>query len=80
MASLQTALECYRAGNWKEALKVASYFRIGVTRQQRAVLRMGYECLVWPSAYAQMGVNEVQALEQAKALFISMFVQERSTA
>lgn len=44
-------------GDYKKALLGAKDFRIGVTREQRSVMRRAYEAMVHPEFYRQIGKN-----------------------
>lgn len=67
------AVEAFNAGDIKLALKLASGFRIGVSRQQNAVLKRGYECLVWPDQYRQLKKDPEACIEAAKQVFKEVF-------
>lgn len=64
----------YLNGEVRAALRIVSNFRIGLTKQDRVILKTGYECLVWPGFYSKVGVNEDQATESAKKLFKRLFI------
>lgn len=55
-------------GDKKNALKMASDFRGGVTPDQRRVLKTGYECINFPEMYRQMKVDPEKAIDAAWTL------------
>jgi len=65
----QQAVEKYKTGDLKGALKLASSFRIGVTREEHKVLKRGYECLSYPTLYEQMGIAPQEATRAAARVF-----------
>lgn len=71
------AVEAFKKQDFKKALKLASSFRIGITRQQSAVLKRGYECLVWPSQYLQLKKDPDLCVEEAKVLFSNLWIKEQ---
>jgi len=44
-------------GNIKAALRIAKEFRLGITPDDRKHMQYGYECMVHPEFYAQLGRN-----------------------
>lgn len=51
----QQAKELFESGDLKGALRLVKGFRIGLTPSQRSALSVGYECLVHPNFYVQLG-------------------------
>jgi hypothetical protein len=49
--------------NYKAALCGAKDFRIGVSDEQRSVMRRGYECMVHAEFYLQIGIDPEKAIE-----------------
>lgn len=45
------------AGNYKEALRIAKGFRLGITVEERTLMTRAYECIVHPDFYRQIGVD-----------------------
>lgn len=44
-------------GNFKEALRIAKDFRLGITKSDSDAMKMGYECIVHPRFYQQLGMD-----------------------
>ena len=65
--------EAVKAGEWKKALQLAKDFRIHITAEQREVMCRGYECIVHPNFYRQIGVDVdmavIKGIEVVKALY-----------
>lgn len=53
---------------WKEALREAKDFRIGVTKEQRSTMARAYECIVHPAFYESIGKNLSECIETGKAV------------
>lgn len=45
------------SGNFKEALRIAKDFRLGITKSDSDAMKMGYECIVHPHFYQQLGID-----------------------
>jgi len=69
------AVQAFKAGKIKEALRVVKDFRIGMTQQERAILSLGYECIVHPTFYKSIGKAIPDCIEAAQKLFTLKFVQ-----
>jgi hypothetical protein len=57
-------------GEYKKALSGAKDFRIGVTREQRSVMRRAYECMVHPEFYRQIGKNLDECIQAGIAVLL----------
>lgn len=58
--------EAVKAGEWKNALKIAKGFRINVTKKQRDVMTRAYECMIYPDFYRQLGTDIAGAIAKGK--------------
>lgn len=65
MASRKEALQYYKQGDYRKALKIAKNFTINVTEAERRLMTMGYECYVNPVFYRQLGYDVEYAKETA---------------
>ena len=65
----QEAKNLYLAGDVKGALKIASTFKIGITREEAKALKSGYEAIVHPAFYLQLGKDLNQMTAKAKEVF-----------
>jgi hypothetical protein len=64
------ALALFKAGKIKEALRIFSTFKIGLTKQDREVLKTAYECLSGKASfYKSIGIDTEQVVKSAE-LFI----------
>lgn len=45
------------AGNYKEALRIAKDFRLGITKEQSDKMKLAYECMVHGRFYKQLGYD-----------------------
>ena len=53
----QTVRNLIAAGDYRAALRGAKDFHIGVSKEQRSVMRRAYEAIVHPDFYRQIGKN-----------------------
>ena len=49
-------------GRYKEALRIAKEFRYGISKEDSDNMKRGYECIVHPRFYKQLGVNTEQIM------------------
>ena len=42
-------------GRYKEALRIAKDFHLGISKEDSDIMKRGYECMVWPDFYRQIG-------------------------
>ena len=54
--------------NFKAALRGAKDFRIGVSPEQRSVMRRAYESIIHPSFYEQIGIDTENAIKEGIAV------------
>ena len=59
------AFQALEAGDVKEALRIFSTFKFGLTAEQRKAIKVGYECIVHPKFYQQLKVDTAKAIENA---------------
>ncbi len=52
--------------NFKEALRIAKDFRLGITKQQREIMSRAYECMVHPNFYIQIGIDVNNEIEKGR--------------
>lgn len=57
MASRAQAIEKYNQGKIRSALNITKNFKLNVTPEERDAMSRGYECMVHPEIYVQMGYN-----------------------
>lgn len=62
-----------RQRSWKEALRIAKDFRIGVTQEQRDTMRLAYECIVHPEFYRQIGTDIPEAIRKGKLILLELY-------
>lgn len=65
----ELAKQAFIGGDVKQALKLASGFKLGLTKEDQSILKRGYECLVNPGFYVQLGKDPQVCIESAKVLF-----------
>lgn len=57
---------------WKEALREAKDFRLGVSKEQRSTMARAYECIVHPSFYISIGKNISECIEAGKSVLMEV--------
>ena len=57
-----------KSEQWKEALREAKDFRIGVSKEQRSTMARAYECIVHPAFYESIGKNLAECIEAGKSV------------
>lgn len=67
------AKEAFLSGDVKEALKIASTFKIGLIKGEMTVLKRGYEAIVHPAFYKQLGKDPEALIKEASELFVVKF-------
>lgn len=55
------------AGNYKEALRIAKEFRLGIGREDSEDMKMGYECMVHARFYKDLGMDAEQISQKGVA-------------
>jgi hypothetical protein len=60
-------------GNIKDALKIASTFRLSFSKEELSVIRRGYECITHSAFYQQI-LNIEEAIEKATTLITNRYV------
>ncbi|UOX40002.1 hypothetical protein [Vibrio phage V-YDF132] len=71
----QQAVTAFKANDFKLALKIFSSFRANLTATEKATLKRGYEALVNPQFYEQLGKNPKTLVSDACILAYSKFVK-----
>ncbi|QHJ74602.1 hypothetical protein VH22019_00038 [Vibrio phage VH2_2019] len=71
----QQAINAFIAKDFKLALKIFSTFRANVTADERAILKRGYEAIINPDFYRQVGKDPKKLTADACILAYSKFVQ-----
>ncbi len=66
MSKSEVVRNYIKSENWKEALREAKDFRIGVSKEQRSVMARAYECIVHPQFYISIGKNINECIEAGK--------------
>lgn len=56
------------AGDLKGALAIAKTFKLGLSKDEVATINRGYECLVRPAFYKQMGKNIEECVAAARVI------------
>ena len=68
MSKTELVRDYIKSEKWKDALREAKDFRIGVTKEQRSVMARAYECFIRPKFYESIGKNPVECIEAGKRI------------
>lgn len=72
MSKTQQMLLLLEQGKQREALKIASTFRIGLSPADQKALKTAYEALTHPSFYRQLGIDLEQAVRAGVEVCMNM--------
>lgn len=51
-------------GNFKAALRIAKGFRLGISKEDADDMKRGYECLLYPDFYSQLGIDPCKTAQK----------------
>lgn len=54
------------AGDFKSALRIASNFRLGISPEDHAIMKRGWECLNFSGFYRSIGIDVPETIRQAQ--------------
>jgi hypothetical protein len=60
-------------GEYKEALRIAKGFRMGITEEQHDDMVRGYECMTNPRLYRSLGMDTEEIAQKAVATVIRLY-------
>jgi hypothetical protein len=70
----QIAVDAFNQGNFKEAFKHAKGFRIAIEQETKKAINAGYEAIMRPAFYSQLGKDPAELIEKAKLAFLERFI------
>lgn len=76
VSKTQQMLAHLKAGEKKEALRIAKTFRIGFTKEQMRIVSRGHEAMLRPSNYIQMKQDPEAFVKEAIDLLTSMYADK----
>lgn len=62
-----------RQGRYKDALRIAKRFRLGITREQSGTMIRAYECMVHPDFYRSIGKDIQECIDGGVAVLHEVF-------
>lgn len=65
--------ELVRRGRYREALRIAKDFRLGITPEQHDSMARGYECMLYPDFYSQIGKNAEECVKDGVETLVSLY-------
>lgn len=72
MSKTQQMLELLEQGKHREALRIASTFRLGLSPADQKALKTAYEALTHPSFYRQLGIDLEQAVKKGLEVCLNL--------
>lgn len=63
---------------FKKALKIAKEFRIGISKSDSDAMKRGYECMVNPKFYAQIGFDPEKEIERGIETITRIYGKENN--
>lgn len=69
----QMVKDLVRQGQYKEALRIAKGFRLGITREQSDTMVRAYECMVHPEFYRSIGKNIQECIDGGVSVLCQVF-------
>lgn len=60
-------------GRYKDALRIAKGFRLGITREQSSTMIRAYECMVHPDFYRSIGKDIQGCIDGGVAVLHEVF-------
>lgn len=62
-----------RQAQYKEALRIAKGFRLGITKEQSEAMTRAYECMVHPDFYKSIGKNIQECIDGGVSVLCQVF-------
>ena len=60
-------------GEYRKALQIAKEFRLGITKEDRDAMRLGYECMLYPDFFRQVGKDTGAAVQNGVAVLVRLY-------
>ncbi len=60
-------------GSYKEALRIAKDFRLGITREQSSAMTLAYECMVHGRFYKQLGYRLDEKIAEGVDILLGLY-------
>lgn len=60
-------------GDYKEALRIAKDFRLGITKEQSSAMKLAYECMVHGRFYRQLGYDLKQKIVDGVDVLLGLY-------
>jgi hypothetical protein len=65
MNKTETARDYLNKNEIKKCLAIVKGFKIGITKEESGIITRGYECLIRPQFYKQIGFDPAQETKKA---------------
>ncbi len=64
-------------GEYRPALRIAKGFRLGISREDSDQMTRGYECMVYPGFYRQLGFDEDEEARKGIEVLVRLYGKEK---
>ena len=61
------------SGQYKKALLIAKEFRLGITKDDSDAMKRGYECIVHPEFYKQLGMDTDRIAQKGVETLVRLY-------
>ncbi len=58
---------------YKEALRIAKEFRLGICKDDSESMKLGYECILYPDFYRQLGKDTDRIVQKGVETVIRLY-------
>ena len=65
--------------NYKKALRIAKDFRLGICESDADAMKRGYECMINPTFYRQIGIDTEFAIEVCIRTIENLYGKNKSS-
>lgn len=75
MRTKKSLVESYvRSGEYKKALSICKEWKLPISEEESDTLRRGYECMIYPRLYEQIGYNPAEEIQKSVAILNQIYV------
>jgi hypothetical protein len=68
-----TVREMVSGGRYKEALRIAKDFRLGISKEEHDAMERGYDCLMYPDFYRGLGFDPEEEVLVGIAVIVKLY-------
>ena len=72
-----TVRRLVREHEYRSALRIVKDFRLGISRDDLAAMRLAYECMVSPGFYQQLGRDPAAEIDSGVGVLVRLYGRQR---